>query len=340
MIERLSLNDPDWLNFVTNEPLSTPFHHPKWASMIADCYGFDAFALALRAQDGERRLIAGIPVIETKAPIRRDRRWSSLPFTDVCAGLVDGGGGALFARGIETSMQESGVGEMEVAGGVPGVRGLESARYVQHVLHLEKDAKAVASRFRSSVRRSVRTGRSGELSLRRASGSELLDAFYGLHLMTRRRLGLPTQPHRFFRKLADEVLCDGLGHVAVVEKNKEAVAAAIFLTWNGSVVYKYGASDPTAWNLRPNHLIFADEIEAACLRGDHAFHFGRTDVDDVGLRRFKASWGADELPLTYVQFGKKRAEGSPPPELIRALIRHSPLFVTRSLGEALYRYVA
>ena len=95
------------------------------------------------------------------------------------------------------------------------------------------------------------------------------------------------------------------------------------------------------WNLRPNNLLFAEEIRDACLAGCTAFHFGRTDVADEGLRRFKAGWGAEELPLHSTWFGASpREERAGPPAALRAVLRRSPEFVARAIGNAIYRYAA
>ena len=64
---------------------STPFHDPAWAQLVADCYGFDAFAAALIAEDGEIR--AGAPMVAVRHLGRRPR-WVSLPFTDYCPPLA------------------------------------------------------------------------------------------------------------------------------------------------------------------------------------------------------------------------------------------------------------
>ena len=169
----------------------------------------------------------------------------------------------------------------------------------------------------------------------------MVDVFYPLQLMTRRRLGLPAQPLRFFRLLWTDVLEQGLGHLTIVEAGGRPIAAAVFLEWNGVTVYKYGASDPRMWHLRPNNLIFAEEIAGACRAGQSTFHFGRTDVDDEGLQRFKLGWGAVEEPLRSTWFGgAPSAESSGPPALLRTVMRRSPPFAVRAIGAALYRYAA
>src|SRR5262249_7797143 len=157
---------------------------------------------------------------------------------------------------------------------------------------------------------------------------------------TRRRQGVPVQPRRFFRLLWENTITTGLGSVLIVEVSAQPIAAAVFLAWNETVIYKFGASDPSAWSLRPNHLLFWHAIRAACEQEFRWFDFGRTDAGQEGLRNFKLSWGAAEEPLAYERLGGN--PGSPPTEgmaarMLGPLIRHSPLLLCRASGEILYR---
>jgi CelD/BcsL family acetyltransferase involved in cellulose biosynthesis len=343
MMDRLSLDSPAWGAFVERMPDAMPFHHPAWASTIARAYGFDGFALALRGSStGEGDYVAGAPVIELRSPLTRRRRWSSLPFTDTCPALTEPGDAVRFAMAVDEHRIGEGVVEVEISGALPGIPAVTSVQRVQHVLSLDPDPDVVARGYRSSVRRNIRSARASDLRLRRATTEvDMADVFYRLQVMTRRRLGLPPQPRRFFRAIWRGIVATGLGHLTIVEASRIPVAAAIFLRWNGTTIYKYGASDPSAWHLRPNNLLFANEIESACSAGCATFHFGRTDVDDEGLRRFKLGWGAEEKPLRSTWFGARpHAERSGPPEFLRAVVRRSPPFVVRTVGEALYRYVA
>jgi CelD/BcsL family acetyltransferase involved in cellulose biosynthesis len=338
VIERIPISSASWLRFVTSSDVSTPFHHPAWALALAGCYSLDAFALVLRADSGD--LIAGMPVIQLPRQLRRCRRWSSLPFTDECNVLCSEANGMRFHRELQAYLEATAVDELDVGGAMPGVQGVRSPDHVVHVLELPASIEDAEKRFRPAVRRNIRAARSAGLTVRRTAGDdEALDAFYRLHLSTRRRQGLPTQPRRFFASVFHDMIDQGLGHVTLVERRGQPIAAAIFLRWNGSDIFKWGASDRSAWSLRPNNLLFADEIAAACERGDRTLHFGKSDVVDVGLRRFKAGWGAVESPLVSVHFGAPQAGRNPPP-ILRHIIRRSPSFVSRSLGEMLYRYAA
>jgi CelD/BcsL family acetyltransferase involved in cellulose biosynthesis len=170
----------------------------------------------------------------------------------------------------------------------------------------------------------------------------MLDSFYSLHLATRRRQGVPIQPRRFFQLLWDRVLARGGGELLVAEAGGHALAAAVFLRRGGRIVYKFGASDSSSWDLRPNHAIFWEAIRAGCETGAEELDFGRTDLGNDGLRAFKAGWGTVERPLVYTFVGAQpRGGGSGTAHrALGAVIRRSPPAVCRVLGERLYRYAS
>ena len=340
MLDRLHLDSPQWLELVRSMPDATPFHHPAWAMMIGRAYGFDAFALALRGESGAH--VAGLPVIELAHPFTRRRRWSSLPFTDTCPALVRAGDAPDLAVALDSLRREREIAQLEVSGPLAGASGITSSRRVLHALPLDPDPAVVERRFRPSVRRNVRAARDSGLVLRRATHEgDMTGVFYRLQVLTRRRLGLPAQPRSFFRRLWQDVIEPGLGHLTIVEHDERPIAAAAFLVWNDVAIYKYGASDPAGWHLRPNNLLFAEEIASACRAGCTVFHFGRTDVADEGLRRFKLGWGAEEEPLRTTIFGTvPRPERAGPPKVLRAVVRRSPPIVAQTVGNALYRYIA
>ena len=81
----LEITDPRWADFVATHPAATPFHHPDWTRVVAGCYGFRAFALAVSDVTGAIR--AGLPVVEVRH-LRSGPKWVSLPYTDYCPPLV------------------------------------------------------------------------------------------------------------------------------------------------------------------------------------------------------------------------------------------------------------
>jgi CelD/BcsL family acetyltransferase involved in cellulose biosynthesis len=339
----LELADPRWTDFVASHPVATPFHHPDWTRLIADCYRYRAFALTISDATGAIR--AGLPVVEVRH-LRGGTRWVSLPYTDYCPPLVAAGEAEeQLACALGRSSHAAGVRRVDIRAPIAGVTGADP-HGLRHVIELGRDPAEVYKRFhRSQVQRNIKRAERERLTVRQAAGPhDLADTFYRLHLRTRRRQGVPVQPRRFFRLLWDYLVATGLGSVLIVEADAQPIAAAVFLTWNETVVYKFAASDESSWRLRPNHLLIWHAIRAACEQGNRWFDFGRTDIGQEGLRNFKLSWGAVEHPLFYGTVGAAPEAGSSgdgmAARVLRPVIRHGPPLLCRAVGEALYRYVA
>src|SRR5258708_17338375 len=81
----MELSDPRWGEFVERHPAATPFHHPYWARLVADCYGFPTFVLA--ASDPSGVVPSGLPLVEVRH-LHGGRTWVSLPYTDYCPPLA------------------------------------------------------------------------------------------------------------------------------------------------------------------------------------------------------------------------------------------------------------
>jgi len=257
----------------------------------------------------------------------------------MCPPLVTDACPDSFAAEIDRARSAAGVASLEVRARLPGAIPTEQPALL-HDLPLTADPELVAASFRASVRRNIRTAEKGPAVVRLASSeSDVAEAFYRLHVDSRRRLGLPVQPRRFFRLLWSRMIQPDLGRVLLVDVGTDTVAGAVFLTWNRTVVYKYGASDPRYWSVRPNNLLFWEAIKWACESGYERLNFGRTDLDTPSLSRFKLGWAAQEQPLEYTFFGPTETNGrrGEPPRIARTVIRHSPRWVVRALGEMLYR---
>jgi CelD/BcsL family acetyltransferase involved in cellulose biosynthesis len=345
---RLELEDRRWLDLVHAAPQALPFHHPAWTNVIVEAYGYRAFVLGfVSAPDGDD-VTAGVPVIEVRLPVIGSK-WVSLPFTDYCPPLARGVLPRDFADALAHARHSAGVRGLEIRDCIAG-RGVDHAPAgVRHTLELHGDTGAVLETFkRSQVRRNItRAQREGVTVRRSTSANDVIDTFYALHAQTRRRLGVPVQPRRFFRAIGDRIIEPGLGFVMIASHDGRPLAAAVFLHWNRTVFYKYGASDSDAWSLRPNHLLFWEAIRWSAENGYRLFDFGRSDVAQQGLREFKNGWGTKEEPLTYSIIRDRRkmaAEGGRVAGWASAgggaIIRRSPPWVARLVGEALYKYSA
>jgi CelD/BcsL family acetyltransferase involved in cellulose biosynthesis len=337
---QLPLSDPTWSAFVRSCPTATPFHHPAWSGLLADAYGYRAFALAVRDASGE--IVGGMPALDVQRPFG-DRRYVSLPFTDYCPLLSASGAAAAVTQSLVSATATLALDALEVRGALPaGERVHTSAHAVRHTLELADDPEAVARGISRHHRRNIRRAEQSNLSVRFGTSTRDMRAFYRLHVMTRQRQGVPVQPWHFFESLARMLQREHLGFVVVADHAGSPVAAAVFITWHGVMIYKYGASDPAFWEYRPNNLVFWQAIRWGGEHGVRVLDWGRTDFANAGLREFKSGWGAREELLSYSVI----ADQPPLPatgrigQAMAPVIRRSPTWVCRALGEVLYRYAA
>jgi CelD/BcsL family acetyltransferase involved in cellulose biosynthesis len=336
----LEIDDRVWLDFVAENPRSLVFHHPSWLRVLSESYGYRVFALVLANEHGQD--VLGLPVAECGRPGRR--RWVSVPFADrcpplLCSELEPSRPAAL----IEDERIRQRLYRFEVHAALPGSAGYLRSPAVSHLLPLAPDAEMLFSAsFRPQVRQHIRKATRLGLEVRLETSQEALtDTYYRLHVRTRKRLGVPVQPRGFFEHFWRHIIEPGLGFVSLAYAGSEAVAGAVILAYNGTVFYKFAASEPAFLHLRPNHLVLWRSIQWACARGYGQLDFGRSDLANRGLRAFKASWGATELPLAYTTFSsrppsRRWIEAS---RLFSPVFRQSPEWVVRAAGELLYKRV-
>jgi CelD/BcsL family acetyltransferase involved in cellulose biosynthesis len=347
----LALDDARWRMFVRSHPEALIFHRPEWVRAVSSSYGWRAFVLAQLGND--ENIDAGIPVIGLR-DLRRRERWVSLPFSDVCPPLLsDWISASEFARALEQARLDAGVVSFDVRGPLAGFEHRQHRQAVLHTTALSGGADELFARFhRSQVQRNIRRAEREQVRVRELGGRrDFLDVFYRLHAQTRRRQGMPVQPHRFFVSLwehlfAGETEARPARLVLVDGPGKTAIAGALLLAGTRTLTYKYGASDAAFWRLRPNHLLFAHVLRSASERGFERFDWGRSDLEDRGLRDFKSGWAASETDLVHTTLS---AEVTPPAadgevgaarQTASALLRHSPVLACRAAGELFYRFAA
>jgi CelD/BcsL family acetyltransferase involved in cellulose biosynthesis len=334
---RVELSDARWSEFVDAQTSATPFHDPAWATVLSETYGLPAFALV--ALDAAGCVVAGAPFVEVRTLTGR-RRWVSLPFTDACEPLADSGDGlAELLRVLSEADRELDAPQLELRARVeaPGWRATADA--VIHRLALDPDVAVLRSRFsRSQVIRNLARAEREQVRVRRAIDEHDLDVFYALHVRTRRRQGVPVQPRRFLDTLWRRIIEPGNGSILLADAGGATVAGALFLHGRSTTIYKFGASDPPARRLRANHLLFWSAIRDSAERGVRWFDFGRSDLENAGLRAFKSAWGAQEQPLcaSVLPVGAARGHVSLSSRLIGPPIRRGPAWVGRAVGAAFY----
>ena len=331
--------DPAWQAFVAGHPDSTLFHDPAWVSLLAYQYGFETAAICLVRSE---RIVAGLPicVLAPSTPFGR-ARLHSLPFSDSCGPLASSPHDAqALIEGVRAEAARRHA-DIEIRAAVPEACGFvhDEERWL-HMTDLRPGPESLLKSFKERVRSPIRKGQKAGLHTEFRSDEEGMSTFYRLHLATRRRQGVPIQPRRYFERFHERIVSQGLGFVAVTGDGSHPMSAAVFCLYRGTLTYKYGASDPQFLDRSPNHLMLWDTMVEASSRGAASFDFGKTSVDNPGLRVFKRGWNSVETRLPYAYFPSApsgRLSQMLNRTLISPVIRRGPAWMCRLAGEMLYK---
>lgn len=336
------LTDPRWDERLAGLPGATVFHTRGWAEVIASTYGFARHYLVLEQGAAVRALA---PCMAVRQGLRGWRA-VSLPYSDFVP---------LVADSPETRVQltakllaYAGTGHwrsLELRGGASCLPSAPpSQRYTRHWVALEEDERAMSLRLRSSVRTAIRRAESHGVRVARAPDAAGAAAFLRLNQLTRRRHGLPPQPVRFFRNIDRLLLQQGGGDIWVASWEGRPIAAALFLTYQDGVTFKYGGSDHRFQNVRANDLLMWTAMCRYGAQGLRALCLGRTDPANEGLQRFKTGLGAHAEPLVYHTYDVRRAAFVTKDMQERGwygpLFRAMPLWANQCVGNLFHQLAA
>jgi CelD/BcsL family acetyltransferase involved in cellulose biosynthesis len=334
------VSDPRWAA-VEALPDATLYHSTAWIRVLAETYRFVPHCYV--ALDDER-IVGGCPGFEVRRMVRA-RRFVSVPFSDVGGPIGDAPAKQLLAQCIATDAAQLGWQRVEIRAPLEGDARRDFAEQIHndlYVVPLDRPLCDIVRDFSDSVRwgrkRALREG----LTVARAHSRAVLREFYRLHEITRRKLGVPVQPWRFFEALWREFFARDAGFVITVRQGRAAVASAVFLRHGRRLYYKFSASDPRALASQPNSLVLWEAVTWAQQAGLAAVDLGKTVRENTGLARFKRSWGAIAAPLPYSYFPRvagvgAESEESPRMQALRAVWRRLPLPVARVASAVVYR---
>jgi Acetyltransferase (GNAT) domain len=330
-----------WDHLVALHRDATCFHTTAWAKVLHQSYSHRPFYLHFSCG---RRLAALVPLMEVRSPFT-GRRGVCLPFSDACEPLIfDQEMVDLVRDRLLRFTQERRWKYLEIRGGKSfqfATGG--TANFYGHTLDLCSGIKELANRFASPVRRAIRKAERSDVSARVVRNRQAIDDFYQLHVQTRRRHGLPPQPASFFLNIYEHIVRPGLGFIVLARHGSRPIASAIFFRFRKNALYKFGASDKKFQELRANNLVMREAIQFLARTGAEKLHFGRTECENDGLRRFKLSWGTEEETIGYFRVDPSGRRGLAPARpnsgFHKKIFGRLPLAVNRLAGSMIYPHL-
>ena len=332
--------ESNWDRLVLSHPEATFFHSAAWAKVLCKTYRHEPLYLHFSEADSP---LAVVPLMEVRS-LFTGRRGVCLPFSDLCAPLVfRENRWQPVMKKLSQLRRERHWKYCELRGGSSLPVSAAAITFYGHKLDLRVGTQELFALCASSVRRAIRKAKKHELRADVSMSLEAVREFYRLHVVTRRRHGLPPQPLSFFLHIHDEVIKRKLGFVVLARQGARAVAGAVFFHFGKKALYKFGASEQEAQEFRGNNLVVWEGIRFLTEQGFETLHFGRTSLDQEGLRRFKLSWGADEETIRYSRFPTLNTPSMPArngaPALHTKIFRKMPLALNRLAGMMIYPHL-
>jgi CelD/BcsL family acetyltransferase involved in cellulose biosynthesis len=305
------LSDSRWDDLVESHPRASVFHQKAWLQALANTYGYQP--MVLTSAPAGKRLTDGIVFCQIKSWITGSRL-VSLPFADHCEPLLDEIGDSFelaeWMRGECSRHHWKYVELRPLSWGADSGRPLVASQsYWFHTLDLTPSLEEIFRHLhKDSTQRRIRRAERERLSYETGCSEQLLNDFYRLLLITRRRHQLLPQPRAWFRNL---VRCMGQNvQIRLAHKDGVPIAAMLALRHRTTVVYKYGCSDGRFHHLAAVPFLFWKLIEESKAAGAEQIDFGRTDLDNHGLATFKDRFGTTRRQITYLRYPKSEKENN------------------------------
>jgi Acetyltransferase (GNAT) domain len=338
MHEIQPLLDPRWPELIARHPASSVFHTCAWLRTLHSTYGFAPLAVTTSAPGHELENALLFCSIHSWIT---GRRLVALPYSDHCDPLLNDGRLQDLVDWVKRRCDEGQYKYVELRPRQARPDGLSPARrFAFHMMDISPAENDLFARLdRKCLRNRIRHASEQDLTYEHGRSESLIQKWYGLALLTRRRHQLPPQPITWFRNL---LACFGEGAaVNILSKDNRPIAGIVTLLHKQTVVCKYAASDQAFSDTGAMPLLFWRVILEAKRNGCRELDFGRSDPDNHGLARFKDHWGAARTELVYWQYPEGQRSVERDPWRVRAAksaFSHMPLPILQASGRLLYKH--
>lgn len=340
------LRDPRWRELVNRHPFGCVFHSPAWLEALHRTYRYEQVVFTTSSPTCP--LVNGLAVCLVRSWLTGGRM-VSLPFSDHCQPLFDSDPEFRFLidylqAGLEHQKWmylelRPAHGNFFANGADQGFRA--ATRYVLHKMNIRPDLDEVFHGLdRNSVQRRIRRAERAGLVEKCGTSEHLLQEFYRLLVLTRRRHRVPPPPLSWFRNL---VSCFGNAlDIRVAYQGKTAIASVLTLRFRDTMVYKYGCSDKDYHHLGAMPLLLWRSVQQAKAEGANEVDLGRSDEGNLDLVNFKDHWTKSSTPLTYWRFPGPANLATRQARMLRlakGVFAGMPDSLLRTTGKLIYRHI-
>lgn len=350
-IKRLDPEDePLWDRFVESHPHGWVCHLSAWKKVLEESFPHIRCRNHLvKWNEDKTRIIAGLPLYDVKSYLLGNRL-VGIPYATLCDPLFENHDDLAELLDEATEIYRIGrYKNIEIRSHqtsfCSNMRGFNLLKnYKNHFLCLDGSLDKIEKSIDRDVRRLVRKANKAGFHMRYAHSEKEVRIFYNIYTQTRKTLGLPPHPYRFFLTFWNILSSLDLTKLILLYKDGQPVAGVILFTFKNRVSAEYGAWDRNFAKDCPNHFLYWSSIKYAYDQNFKIFDFGRTLSDNNSLMSFKKKWGTQliDLPQCYYQETgaiKTNKMRSKKLMMLHRIIESSPQKVCQWIGDYCYRHL-
>ncbi len=318
------------------------FHTTNWAKVLYGSYGYKTLSFVLKDKNAFKFIL---PVTEVNSFIT-GKKGVSMAFSDYCKPLIskDADDPLVFQKIILASKQFKWK-SIELRGESNLINQSSFfSKYYDHNLFLDDSYETIALNFRKNYLAKIKKAKNSNLKIEINNGENVIEDYYKLHCLTRKRQGMIPQPLYFFKSIFQNIIKEKMGFVIIIKKNDLPISGAVFFLFNKKLIYKFGASNLLYKDYFANFLLFDEAIKWALERSFTEFSFGRTEFGNEGLLQFKSGWGALASLIHYYKYDLKNDQVVHSGNFIsnftgKNYLKKLPVPLLRLAGNILYKHV-
>ncbi|MEI6040057.1 MAG: GNAT family N-acetyltransferase [Candidatus Berkelbacteria bacterium] len=335
------ISSEKWIKFVENHPDGTIYHLPSWQKVLIQALGYEPYYLFCFGPDRE---IKGLLPLVTIKSLVTGNRLLALPFSYICSPLA-----------INTQVEQALISkakelQKQTKSSYLEIRIIEPKKYDMTESHyfstcqidLSLTVEEIWKKLdKGSVRWAINKAKKDGVEVVKVNSFEDFRSYHDLNQVTKRNLGVPAHPMKFFENIYQEMPQNVDIYFA---KYKGKIIAGIFnLVFKDTIINAYGASNKKFLKYHPNNLLAWQAIEDGCKNGYKYFDFGRVGQDNNELLNFKKRWGGQEKQLYYYFYPEKPQSisinrGSLKYKIANKLWQKLPIFISRPLSNILFKH--
>ena len=294
------VKEKEWKEFLDKSESATIYHTPEWKKVLEESFGYKPFYLFTKDESDE--ITGMLPLLYIKSKLTGNRL-CSVPFSHLCGPIGDETAVNLLISEGTNLYETLNVNHLEIRDYVDFDDFQHQNAFSTYILELSLNIEEVWKKLdKGSVRWAIKKSRKKGVVVNEIKNIGDLKEFYELNCMTKREIGVPGHPWKFFKNLF--TFLDNHVSLYVARYNDEIIGGGIIEYFKDTVIYGYGAANPRYLKLHPYNAFIWKCIEDACLKGYKYYDFGRTSYDNVGLINFKKRWGTVEKKLYYSYYPK------------------------------------